>query len=422
MSVRQYVGARYVPKIFEFNGSSDWVAGIAYEALTIVTYAGSSFTSKKPVPAGVGQPNLNPEYWVHTANYNAQVGAIQSEVNALNVWRGTVDNKVEDLVRNDRKHVVLIGDSYSDNNYLGGRLWCDIVCDNLGLTLHNYSTGGDGFINTGDTGGTFLTQANSSVADSSFTSDEVRYVFVYGGLNDLTGATPISSLDELGGQIYTLFNYLRDSYPKSEIIYLGCDTWVDGLSSKNGLYNQVDICRRVAYMDYVTSLRLTYAWFGLTGFFGANSHPNQAGHNYFGGLVLKALRGQYVDVRYVSSGISFNGEGWQNVASDFGTSGTFLWVGDNGIDLVFGGRFECDANASNIGTITINIPNNITSTFVSFPTLYPVFYNSGSETREVFLETLDNGNIVRLFVGVNLPDVRGKYIDVRFKIHIADRI
>ena len=38
---RQYVGARYVPKIM-----GEWDKNIPYEALSIVTYKGHSFTSK----------------------------------------------------------------------------------------------------------------------------------------------------------------------------------------------------------------------------------------------------------------------------------------------------------------------------------------------------------------------------------------
>ena len=44
---RQYIGARYVPKFFDNNGSTEWVKGIGYEPLTIVTYLNNSFTSKK---------------------------------------------------------------------------------------------------------------------------------------------------------------------------------------------------------------------------------------------------------------------------------------------------------------------------------------------------------------------------------------
>ena len=63
---RQYVGARYVPKIM-----GEWNKSLQYEALSVVTYMGNSFTSKVPVPANVEIDNT--DYWVNTGNYNAQV-------------------------------------------------------------------------------------------------------------------------------------------------------------------------------------------------------------------------------------------------------------------------------------------------------------------------------------------------------------
>lgn len=69
---RQYVGARYVPKIM-----GEWDKNISYEALSIVTYKGNSFTSKIPVPAKV---DIGDEtYWINTGNYNAQVEEYKRE-------------------------------------------------------------------------------------------------------------------------------------------------------------------------------------------------------------------------------------------------------------------------------------------------------------------------------------------------------
>lgn len=69
---RQYVGARYVPKIM-----GEWDKNIAYEALSIVTYKGNSFTSKIPVPAKV---DIGDEtYWVNTGNYNVQIEEYRKE-------------------------------------------------------------------------------------------------------------------------------------------------------------------------------------------------------------------------------------------------------------------------------------------------------------------------------------------------------
>ena len=74
---RQYIGARYVPKIY-----GEWNKDINYEALTIVTHLGVSYTSKKPVPGGVDITNT--DYWVLTGNYNAQVELYRQETTALN--------------------------------------------------------------------------------------------------------------------------------------------------------------------------------------------------------------------------------------------------------------------------------------------------------------------------------------------------
>lgn len=70
---RQYVGARYVPKIM-----GEWNKALQYEALSVVTYMGNSFTSKVPVPANVEINNT--DYWVNTGNYNAQVEEYRKEV------------------------------------------------------------------------------------------------------------------------------------------------------------------------------------------------------------------------------------------------------------------------------------------------------------------------------------------------------
>ena len=78
MSTRQYIGARYVPK---FANPIAWDSANSYEALEIVTYNNTSYTSKKPVPVGVAITNN--EYWVATGNYNAQVEQYRQEVETL---------------------------------------------------------------------------------------------------------------------------------------------------------------------------------------------------------------------------------------------------------------------------------------------------------------------------------------------------
>ena len=78
--VKQYVGARYVPK---FASPVEWASNTSYEALTIVTFNNASYTSKVPVPPTVGNPANNPQYWALTGNYNAQVEQYRQETETV---------------------------------------------------------------------------------------------------------------------------------------------------------------------------------------------------------------------------------------------------------------------------------------------------------------------------------------------------
>lgn len=99
MAVNRYIGMRYVPKIMGQHDSQ-----IAYEALSIVTYNGDSYTSKQNVPPGTAITNT--DYWVVTGNYNAQVEQYRTEVTnavatvttAMSNLESSVDETVDGLV------------------------------------------------------------------------------------------------------------------------------------------------------------------------------------------------------------------------------------------------------------------------------------------------------------------------------------
>lgn len=75
MSVREYIGARYVPV---FADPIQWDPTKSYEPLTVVEYQGNSYTSRQPVPIGIDISNVT--FWALTGNYNAQVEAYREEV------------------------------------------------------------------------------------------------------------------------------------------------------------------------------------------------------------------------------------------------------------------------------------------------------------------------------------------------------
>ena len=88
-SVREYVGARYVPL---FADPNEWSSQSSYEPLTIVIYQGNSYTSKQYVPVGIDIGNT--DYWALTGNYNAQVEAYRAEVNKVSQEVNKVSQEV----------------------------------------------------------------------------------------------------------------------------------------------------------------------------------------------------------------------------------------------------------------------------------------------------------------------------------------
>lgn len=82
-----YIGNRYVPKHVGV-----WEQTKEYESLTVVLWEGSSYTSKKSVPAGIDISN--DEYWGLSANFNGQIDNYRREVELNNDKVDTVSSEL----------------------------------------------------------------------------------------------------------------------------------------------------------------------------------------------------------------------------------------------------------------------------------------------------------------------------------------
>lgn len=194
---RQYIGARYVPKFFDDGkGSSEWISGLSYEPLTVVTHLGNTFTSKKPVPANTEITDTN--YWVVTGNYNAQVEEYRQEtVRVANdlatevANRESADNNIlkniEDAKDANKTEIVLFGDSWVDytNNPNNVRI-PQVLNSCTGMGVHNYSYGGTGFI--AEKG--YMKQIDDFVSDNTFDHTKVSCCILIAGLNEYNPMTP----------------------------------------------------------------------------------------------------------------------------------------------------------------------------------------------------------------------------------------
>jgi len=144
--VKQYVGARYVPK---FANPVEWAADTSYEALTIVTFNNASYTSKIPVPPTVGNPANNPQYWALTGNYNAQVEQYRQETENYNAQVELYKKEIENYITADKKVYICetVNEMINTNAKAGDIIICNHYHNNdNGFAIYNIeSTNIDAF-------------------------------------------------------------------------------------------------------------------------------------------------------------------------------------------------------------------------------------------------------------------------------------
>lgn len=94
MSVRQYIGARYIPRFSEVN-NGNWSSIYSYEPLTIVKNGNDYYTSKKTVPVGIQITDT--EYWIKTGDYNGAITNLQGQIDDINTELVNVNGSISDI-------------------------------------------------------------------------------------------------------------------------------------------------------------------------------------------------------------------------------------------------------------------------------------------------------------------------------------
>lgn len=203
MGVRQYIGARYVPKIM-----GEWDNTIEYEPLSVVSDGvGNSYISRKKVPAGTLVSNT--EYWMVSANYSQQVGSlsermttaeqnIQTQGQAISSMSPivtdlsgrmqtaeqtiqsqgeTLQDVAAEVLFSERKFIFQ-GDSY----LMQSPSWGDLLASYLGLSSTKFrklAASGAGFMVRGSS-----TNMNFAEQLNTVTDTDITDVVVAAGAND----------------------------------------------------------------------------------------------------------------------------------------------------------------------------------------------------------------------------------------------
>ena len=267
--IRQYIGARYVTKIYENSldpSSAEWEGGRSYEPLTLVTYLNSSYLSKKEVPASVGDPASNPSYWTITGAYNGQIVQLQNDITAL-----------------QNRYVVILGDSYLalNNSTIG-----QDIADNIGLTLDMHAVNGIGFCHpvNGEVFIDLLDQISDTV------KSQCDQIIVYGGLNDYT-----YSGGDLAAAINSFIAKVKTDFPGVPLLIVGpnaSEALIEGPQLET-VRNSMLYCSELNAVSYADARHfLTRSPWSIDNAYDADQiHPSAIGQKIIASCISSILKG-----------------------------------------------------------------------------------------------------------------------------------
>lgn len=266
---RQYVGARYVPKVM-----GEWNKALQYEALSIVTFAGNSFTSKVPVPANIDISNKT--YWVNTGNYNAQVEAYRQQTANL---ENHLNSEIIDRKNDTKDNILWIGDSYSEN--YNHKLPNGVRYMLNAKNWYEYSKGGAGFLGAwaGASFNDLIERAKKEMSASQ--KEMIKYVYIVGGANDSS-----FSWTQLKDKVVSTVQNARNSFPNAQVcfIFASCayDTYQDLFTKTKNMAND----------NYVPCIfAMPYYYLGGAFYNPDNLHYTEEATNYIINVISSLLCG-----------------------------------------------------------------------------------------------------------------------------------
>lgn len=303
MAIRQYIGARYMPK---FVGLYD--ATTAYEALSVVDNGmGTSYVANKPVPAGT--PLTDPDYW---AVYGASSGAIlhlQDQIDAINnVTIPEINSDISDananinktLYRGNAGKAIIIGDSYNVQSVVNPT-WGSILIQMLNFeSEQHFGWGAKGFT----TSPSFLDELQGVISTIT-DKDKVKHIIVCGGANDVN-----QSYNTIYTGISDFRDYCKAQFPNANLC-IGFISWSLQATaqwvSTMRYYKQA--CSELG-IRYLNGVDLPmHNLDNLQNSPGNYHHPNADGSKAIANAVAEAfLSGSYVGTAYGDASITAVGK------------------------------------------------------------------------------------------------------------------
>ena len=362
MATRQYIGARYVPKFYENSaGTAEWRSGVIYEPLTIVTWNGNSYTSKKAVPAEIGDPSSNPAYWVATGLFNEQIAALSGDVDAIETRMDSAETTLNRLVAG--RKFIFIADSYGTGEGSEGPVnsFIDRCTVALGLTENvdywKNAVGGASFHGWNGRRSFRSLLEEVTPTDNAYITD----VVVCGGINDAaTGADLSSNITAMEDFV----TYARGRFPNAviHVCFLG---WTTGVNTNLNIVNMSLPAYRYAGEKGAAFVNLNCLNHDYHNHMTDGSHPTSDGAKCIGwGLASYLAGGSPIDggMRYRTLNLTKNDSvvdsGTPNIQQFIDDRSVYVSVGKASLTLASGVVITTDTEFE---LATINYNNYLNS-------------------------------------------------------------
>lgn len=285
-----YTGMRYVPV---FADPAEWSSANSYEPLEIVIHKGNSYTSKTFVPVGIDISD--PQYWVLTGNYNAQVeqyrqdvanvkdqiSTANADISKINTQIGKINTQIDEIETELRDGIYLcLGDSWVAEGTIA-----NIVAKQKNLTLINKAVSGASFTAFTSYVKTITEEINEAVSQISDKS-LVKLVTLVAGVNDVSHHDEINQT-AINSAATQALKSIRANFPNAEIVFAADAPYSTNFLSLSHYYYAVDQMQRISYYQQVRFVNL-YGMFNNSSYYKEdNLHPNIPGY----GLVASMLLG-----------------------------------------------------------------------------------------------------------------------------------
>lgn len=300
--MRQYIGARYVPKFYEnSDGTAAWKSGVEYEPLTIVTYNGNSYTSKQTVPANVGNPSANPAYWAATGIYNQQIADLTQRMGTAEAQIESINDRIENV---EAEQLIIIADSYGEARGTGTNPFIDRMADAFpDKRVFTNALGGRSLAQRSNPAydtyqhGIALVVNNETALDLSAPTD----IYLVGLINDSLAELDIA---DIRTAMASLFNYVTSTFSgKIRIIYVPCGAYMISTTAQQS--------RALYYAQEKETIhssgRVTVNWIDNAAFLLLRAdylnedmlHPSFSGQNAIYEMMVRLVRREPFNVQHV---------------------------------------------------------------------------------------------------------------------------